>query len=257
MKYLRVYDTEADKNSDSLSSAVSSLPVVITVRNPLSVIYGRNYIENGLVFHLDGIDKGSTANAWTDLIGGHVFTKNNSSITSDNNSFIFTSDANGYLKNSDTIDFNYLSSTIEITYKPTVANKRCLLFLQKTVGSISYGYFDNGRRACIYPANPNAGGSVANAEHVFSSDLYNTVPHTISINKNAGILDFSNNRTSIASNYWGGNNTINTIGNRELNNSGTKFVGHIYSIRIYNRLLSADEMRHNQMIDNKRFNLGL
>ena len=31
----------------------------------------------------------------------------------------------------------------------------------------------------------------------------------------------------------------------------------IYAIRIYNRLLTLDEMKHNQMVDNKRFNLGL
>lgn len=35
-----------------------------------------DYIQDGLVFQLDGIDKGATDGTWVDLIGGNVFTNN-------------------------------------------------------------------------------------------------------------------------------------------------------------------------------------
>ena len=45
-------------------------------RRELMMMGGGGYIKNGLVFHLDGIDKGTTdTTKWVDLVGGIVFTE--------------------------------------------------------------------------------------------------------------------------------------------------------------------------------------
>ena len=59
---------------------------------------------------------------------------------------------------------------------------------------------------------------------------------------------------------FSGNTTDNgtTIGLRYYGtNKQNIFKGTIYAIRIYNRILTADEMKHNQRIDNERYGLGL
>ena len=243
MKHLRVYDTETDKNSDSFSSAVSSLPVMIKVRNPLSVTYGRNYIENGLVFHLDGIDKGSTANAWTDLIGGHVFTNNG--CTALENCWQITNTTSTYnsLRNTDTLSFPQTTHTIEVCYDSTKTVG--LMFIPKDANNIAMGIVAQQR----YIWNT----TTTTEWHLPSGSVIG--PHTISCNTQLGLFDKTLRMTNIGSNSWN-RGTYNGIGARS-NNATYSFNGKIYAIRIYNRLLSADEMRHNQMIDNKRFNLGL
>lgn len=246
MKHLRVYDSETAKNSDSLSSAVSSLPVMIKVRNPLSVTYDGNYIENGLVLHLDGIDKGSTANAWTDLIGGHVFTKNNTSVTTNDDSFSFNGTSGCYLKNTDTLSFNYLTHTIEACYHATNTSGSAILFETNVANNIMFGYYNTTK--VIICTN---GSSQPSAGHYFANNMYGV--HTASVNASNALNNLTYQRTSVVNEFFSSSGS-NTIGART---TGIYFIGKIYSIRIYNRLLTIDEMRHNQMIDNKRFNLGL
>lgn len=58
------------------------------------------------------------------------------------------------------------------------------------------------------------------------------------------------------SDYFSGNTTSNevTIGARNNTSRPCYFVGNIYAIRVYNRILSVDECEYNRKIDNLRFN---
>ena len=84
-----------------------------------------SYISDGLVFHLDGIDKGDTAGAWTDLINGTVFT---GTAVAQSDSFFFE---NTYLSNSSFVLPANTDYTVELCYVETVSQNGVLFLLWK------------------------------------------------------------------------------------------------------------------------------
>ena len=70
------------------------------------------------------------------------------------------------------------------------------------------------------------------------------------------VVNLSNNITYTSQDYWGNTDTFAYIGKR-LGTANISFTGDIMSIRMYDRVLTQDEVMHNQEADNKRFNLGL
>ena len=242
MKYLKAYNTETDKLNDTSKI----LPYMITVRNPLDIHFMRHYISNGLVFHLDGIEKGPTENSWTDLIGGKVFT--NYGGVSLQNGWQFTNDlssTHNNMRNTSTLSFSETTHTIEVCYYAP-ANKYGLIFLNKASGGICFG---------IQSAMNNIIWS-SNSKPMWTKSSGNfTGYNTISVNTSRGIANINTTLTAGSNNSWS-KGDYNGIGGRSYSYT-YEFTGTIYAIRIYNRLLSEAEMKHNQMIDNKRFNLGL
>lgn len=245
MKFIKVYDTEANKTTGQ-----SSLypPSIIKVRDPLNVYYtAGNYIKNGLIFQLDGIHKGTTANAWTDLIGGYIFT--NSGATSEENNWNIsntTSTGNG-LKNTDTLPFgtdSYLTHTIEVVYY-TPDTRGMVVFIPKSSNTIIFGYANNR-----YYLRSTTSDYVYDSTTSFSTQGL----HTVSLNTNGGIRDLSLSLKKSTTQDYYSNGTYNGIGCRS-NNNTYSFNGKIYAIRVYNRLLTTAEMMHNQKEDIKRFNL--
>lgn len=90
-------------------------------------------------------------------------------------------------------------------------------------------------------------------------DFYsaNDVPYTASYQYNNVIVNAEKHGITSKSNFCRpvGGNTM-AIGSRVGYPSG-RYVGYIYSIRGYSRLLTDEERLYNQQIDNKRFGLGL
>lgn len=70
-----------------------------------------DYIQDGLVFQLDGMDKGNVEGVWKDLIQGREFTLNNCTLNSNNVEFNGT---DSYCMSSDTI--SYETYTLEVTF---------------------------------------------------------------------------------------------------------------------------------------------
>lgn len=197
-----------------------------------------DYIKDGLVFWLDGMDKGGEEGKWIDLVGGVEFFRD----------YVATVEpewgdnyVRGVLKSSVPVFYPVKKSTIEFaqtTVLESVANDR---------------WFGGG-------ANGGICGGIAR-KHLLLVEgetvkpiTYNdiTIPslgaHTISANVKLMLHNGASNYNSQTVDYWTHAETHGCIGNN-LN------LHKYHSIRIYDRLLSEEEMRHNQEVDRKRFGL--
>ena len=190
-----------------------------------------SYITDGLVFHLDGIDKGETQGAWTDLISGTVF---EGTAESQSNCFFFN---NTYLSNSSFSLGANSDYTVEICYKETV-NQNGVLFCSgnNSTGNIFVAphlqlYMQKGRS---YKYD-----RVINTKYSLSINAERCIQNMVEKSYNKVGSAYVNSRTNIGCRYSGGYNIF--------------FMGYIYSIRVYNRNLTEAEILNNQKVDNKRF----
>lgn len=202
------------------------------------------YVSDGLVFWLDGLEKGRAAGKWTDLIGGIEFTPTSAEAVIENqDNFYFTSlggtQPKGFVTNgtlSSTLD-----TTIEVCYIPE--NATHCLFIHQSSSPSSLFYKSGNSITFIQRGNT----------YTYAMTLGN--PYTISLNLSSGLVNGNSISPNTGTDFWN-NSGIFYIGSR--NSSGQNpFKGTLYSIRIYNRRLTSSEMLANQQIDNQRFNLGL
>lgn len=189
-----------------------------------------DYIKDGLIFHLDGINKGPNEGKWTDLIGRIVYTTNG-------NVTFSTDYVDGNFVTDDTTLHKYVPTdcTIEICVKyrdnSTVinfaTNKRDgLAFARRTTNDIVIGH-----------TSPLLGRKI-----YYDINVIGTDHKCISA---SAVLGYVNNNKAkyIAHGYYSSINNTNNI------TSG----GKLYSIRIYNRHLTEKEVLHNQKVDYNRF----
>ena len=193
-----------------------------------------SYVQDGLVFQLDGIDKGNVEGAWVDRKAGRQFTLNNCIVNSDNIEFNGTDSKAVY---NQLLDFG-TTTTVEVVFTRekvfgtiiSSGTKVELMALQLNSG-YEYRYFSGNQKTGMVFPDP-------------------TAIHTLSIpTKGRPILDqIAQPKTykdfiskSSTNTYVGGDTSY--------------LKGKIYSIRIYNRNLTQAEMLKNQMIDIERFNI--
>lgn len=193
------------------------------------------YIQDGLVFQLDGIDKGN--DAWIDRKGQKEFVLHNVVTNSNNMEFNGT---NSYAECSSTLGYDSATHTLEVVWEgnkvsgvpffggPTSV-ELCLLPQDAPLRRLSFGTGMN------FIANqPDELKMIsANADNI----IYN-----------AGWIGTSAELEANAS-Y---NQTVASVGRYKFS---YYFRGKIYAIRVYNRKLSALEMLQNQLIDIERFGL--
>lgn len=197
------------------------------------------YIQDGLIFQLDGIDKGPNEGAWTDLKGGIVFT--NHGATALDNCWQFVYSQKDYMDSS-TIIPTTNTCTVEVAYYST---------RQSTFIIISGDRYNS--HLAVYMVSASEILFMQNQKKASCNNSLNH-NHVFSFNNTTKYFDLNTCETSTSTYY---NNTAMTyIGKRNWG-GGNYFNGKIYAIRVYNRSLTADEMLHNQQIDNVRFNLGL
>ena len=199
------------------------------------------YITDGLVFWLDGIEKGAYQGSWTDLKGGVVFTNHGAQFGSDH--VLFSNGA--YLQNfsSGAIGSIADGATIEVAFIRDNLNGSQILFMQN---------FSDGE----LPVFGTSGNTVVFSTKVRPSpDIGAELTVCASLNIYTKIVNGTQPGMGITDNWGVRPNYGTVIGCRQP--SSNNFNGKIYAIRIYNRSLSAEEMIFNQRIDNARFNLGL
>ena len=235
--------------------AVTESKDILETRKRISSYNIGDYIKDGLVLWMDGIDKGDTSGAWIDKIAGHVFTSINGMTVGSNH--IALSRSNGQMLENVTFDgVNYRDGTIEVVisdYDPYAAIafassvKRGLCFGFGTSGSIIYGVSeinDGDYMNHVMIKNPNYLGKI------FSINSENAIVDGETPEYTTNVSYFGQDYPALS--HIGGR--IYTFGSSSLPNY---FDGKIYAIRVYNRKLSIAEMLHNQRIDNRRFNLNL
>lgn len=208
------------------------------------------YVQNGLIFHLDGIDKGQGSD-WTDLVGGIQFTAYGSECYSTSNSWYFPGNNYNYLISVDNAWGNFGGSsnyTVEICYyNQSQSNAKSFIF--RCGGGTNYPlYYCEGNIITWL----QSGYIYANAGVTTNSK------YTVSINNDQGFVNKILINKSQDTDFWDtGQNSIrigSASGGGAANNS---MLGDIYSIRIYNRKLTREEQLQNMTVDNIRFNLGL
>lgn len=207
------------------------------------------YISSGLVFWLDGIDKGEKQGYWTDLVGRIEFELVNGVSFSDTS--VDFSENNEGLRN-DNISkrpFTYDDHTIECCFEPNATGNTVILLTRvnnSPVKQVALGYV--------------SGNTLLTCGVGSTGQTYNFSIQKSTISSAAGVAVQNLQQLSVkGTDYFGGYSSYFSIGGR-INGSNINqniFTGSIYSIRIYNRLLSYDEMIYNQKVDNIRFNLGL
>lgn len=202
------------------------------------------YNTDGLVFWLDGIEKGNTAGAWTDLIGGIKFTPTSEGAVVENqDNFYFPAASSLYPKGFESTATlsSTLDTTIEVCYIPENAT-HCLFIYQND--SPNFVFYKSGNNITFIQHGNT---------YTYVMTLGN--PYTISLNLSSGLVNGTQISPNAGTDFWKNSGTF-YIGSR--NSSGQNpFKGTLYSIRLYNRRLSSLEMKANQEIDNQRFNLGL
>lgn len=219
----------------SFASGVGSIVRQLTVSQEAG---GPQYITDGLVFWLDGIDKGSTT-AWVEKINGYSFTNHGATFNDDH---VYFDGVDDYLDSSAAATFANMNNsyTIEVVYE-----KESNGFIYQPKSGrymISFGFNANGR---VVWQSGRGGRPLYNAPSSGSVSI-----------SNSRALANGTAMTSTGSNYASSPDSSSYIGRRSAA-GGNYFKGKVYSIRIYSRNLSEAEVLANLAVDNQRFNLGL
>lgn len=193
------------------------------------------YIQDGLVFQLDGIDKGN--DAWIDRKGQKEFVLHNVVTNSNNMEFNGT---NSYAECSSTLGYDSATHTLEVVWE---GNK---------VGGVPFFGGPTSAELCLLPQGTPlrrlSFGTGMNFIVNQPDELKMISANADNIIYNAGWIGTSAELEANDS-Y---NQTVASVGRYDFSNY---FRGKIYAIRVYNRKLSALEMLQNQLIDIERFGL--
>ena len=199
------------------------------------------YIKDGLVFWLDGINKGSDNTAWTDLINGISFPYNSGQeIRSD--SVYFNGNA-GLTSSSPSLNHLVEYCQIEIV----IDNNSGVIITPNKVANIAFGFATSNNNVICVTSLPNYEPYPLSYRGVFQKQKtsYSTNRHNL-IYDDVVLNPIMYNSWTIY------NPDVYEIGHKA---GSFKYTGNIYSIRIYNRHLTDEERIHNYNIDKKRFNL--
>lgn len=219
-----------------------------------------DYIQDGLVFQLDGINKGNNPGYWTDLKGGIKFDLSNASniglsyiemdgthyegLPGDHNIEIDASTNDCQFTVEVVIDRAYTSNT----------NKQCIIFDPGSQDN-SAAFYDQYK---VSEFQTTCGGSNRRYNWSLPSSIYiqkciiSGTKERLMFNMDSSIATMVNGRSWTSS-----RDNLAHVGGRGISGSNYAFEGKIYAIRLYNKTLTEEEMLYNQNLDNVRFNLNI
>ena len=229
------------------------------------------YIQDGLSLHLDGINKGDVENQWTDLVNGVAFPNHGAIPTENAWRFNGVDSWLGFQGSEYDLEFDNENCTIEWAYyKDSIGQAPSTDgagFSLCTFGTVTSGdshtvglQFASAYRAkYINDMFVDGTRGETGGPHVWADpniDIINA--HSVSVNKKYA-FDNEAKLVSLSANHWTTNTGGRAIGCTFKDGRPAYYcrAGKVFAIRIYNRILTEDEMRHNQEVDNKRFSLGL
>ena len=231
-----------DNSNETDSKIISEIPSV-------------DYVQDGLVLLLDGIRNtrsGHSTNTsiWEDLSGNNYdYTLNNIQINDNNIYFKGTNNSYALRKENLSEIFGntlYDDRTIEIVVKDTSDSH--IWICGNSSSRKAIGIYGERLTVSIPPDN------------VSTFSLKNSVlkvnNYSILHKKEGEICAYQNNEQLVNTNNlncWTHSGEVSYIGNRSTN--GTPLNGEIYSIRVYNRILTEKEINYNYQIDKKRFGI--
>ena len=198
------------------------------------------YVQDGLVFWLDGIDKGEGADTWVEKKNGYVFT-NHGAVFNPDHVYL---DGTAYLDNATATGALSADGTIEVVFKKEQVNGVAFAPAYGTGSYLGFGYASN---FLIWSSRSTNRARYSNPVAAMSASisteraLGNGVALTGGGTANLGVA----------------NNDPAYVGKRSAGNesTGQYFKGEIYCIRIYNRQLTEAEVIANYAVDCQRFSL--
>ena len=195
------------------------------------------YIQDGLIFQLDGINKGDNPNGWTELVNNFVFPYNEHMFV-ENDGVVFESGNTCGIVS----DFEFpLSGQIEVVCEKT--NSNSFVICTAKSNNLMFSFYS---QYCIcVTATANKTIPIRDIpNNTINSFSYNTAKQSIN---NIQTISSVNNRFGI-------NTNMITLGYRQTISS-YGYIGKICSIRVYNRQLTDGEVAHNYNVDRVRFRL--
>ena len=198
------------------------------------------YITDGLIFWLDGINRGGVTGQWKDLIAGKIFTLYN--CTEYPNRVAFNG-STSYGDATGGVWFNQSQATIEVAIS-NVAQTQAV-FIHPADGT-NYGlslFFGTNNSLQTICANSSYQGTVFKpgyTKKTYSATMTSCVAGKTQITTTAGKANWAVNSTGKM-----------FIGRRPAGTAPLN--GSIFGIRIYNRNLSVAEMKANQEVDFERY----
>ena len=243
-----------DITSSTYSTSTHTISISNVTGNITITASGITYVENGLVFHLDGINKGTNEGKWTDLAGGVQWTNYNATPLA--NGWEFSNGA--YMLDDGTLPaYNFYDVTYEMCINSNTSNKNYFIFVG-TDASICASFIQKYYSHSWFTIKgltekPNRGTLVSNLINGTGNFIISISGETDGSGVwNGSIQSFDNLAYSASGTAVIGKRIPTTSSGEEF-----PFTGTIHSIRIYNRILSTNEMLQNQKIDNIRFEMGL
>lgn len=219
------------------------------------------YVQDGLVFNLDGLNRGGNAGHWVDLVGNTDFALTNCTENTDNVAFNGTSSkgvSNGALN----VLYNVgtMEAIFDVSASDFPTSVQCVLTNNLDDGiSIGLGKGaqpDTSKSVYCYANDKN--GSVP-VTGLFGFDDVITTKQQVSISKGSGFRNgdvladpYPANKISFSVD----STTPLAIGYRKRSSSENFMKGQIFAIRVYSRVLTAEERSQNYLVDKKRYNLG-
>ena len=214
-----------------------------------------DYVQDGLVLLLDGIRNtrsghSTSTNVWEDLSGNNYdYTLNNIKIN-DNNIY-FKGTANSYALRKENLseifgNTLYDDRTIEIVVKDTSDSH--IWICGNSSSRKAIGIYGGTLNVSIFPDNVSTFTLKSSALKVNNYSILHKKEGEICVYQNDEQLFKTNNL-----NCWNHSGEVSYIGNSSTN--GTPLNGEIYSIRVYNRILTEREIKNNYEVDKIRYNI--
>lgn len=237
----------------------------ITKNITVKLMSSLQYISDGLIFELDGLDKRSTGSyCWVDKVGGKTFT-NAGGVEELSNGFRFKGTSTSYLTGnfSALTSTSYNNCTIEVVLKSSLESGAW-------APVVIFGDWSSTSTSQYIGVGANYNSSV-NYNHSLSflarskngsTNCYkmpSNVLMTASLKSNQPIMANQEyySETSTTSMTTASNRTNARVGGRVDGSNVVSFKGDIHAIRVYNRLLTEDEILYNQNIDIQKYNIPI
>lgn len=205
-----------------------------------------SYIQDGLIFQLDGIAKGNSADTttWVDLKGGMVLAQHpdGNPVQSLANGWYFDGSARFY------------NSTLT-SYSQDLTVEACFQLASGSGDGIFHSSGGESGKPLIYKwstyliflqRGKYATGSLGNV-------IKNGNPISLSLNQDRCFGNSTSYALSSGTNFF----TDKGLGTEVGTYNGKWMKGTVHAIRLYSRRLTEEEQRHNIMVDSKRFNFSL
>lgn len=203
-----------------------------------------DYIKDGLVFWLDGIDKGGVDGKWIDLVGGVEYS------LSDGAYFTSKSLVGEAIASKAINPFGFSPVTHTVSFAGRFVNSgQLLLFRSANAKDLNccFWHIDDSGSPNPVQITMSLCGTIPKICYLIGvpDSAFIDVPIVGAVSADRAVVN------GYVTTNKGGTCTTNS---RRVNSVGQKGC-EIYSIRIYDRLLSEAEMRHNQEVDRRRFKL--